>query len=219
MPRPGSTGCPPAARASSAPTYIYWGSSTGYSASARTGLPTHTANYVSVADLDDDDFLDILFSNPNTQQPSDYTTDSFIYWGGASGYSVANRTGLPTQGAHDSTIADVNEDSFLDIVVSNFRDDSGWQTDSYIYWGSSSGTFSTTNRTALPTIGSPSNAVGDVNQDGYLDVVFTNHYANGSPGNFDTYIYWGSATGFSASGSGRSTLPANAARRVTIVGG
>jgi len=41
----------------------------------------------------------------------------------------------------------------------------------------------------------------------------------GGPSNFDTYIYWGSPAGFSASGPGLSTLPANTALKVTIVGG
>lgn len=35
----------------------------------------------------------------------------------------------------------------------------------------------------------------DVNNDGYMDIVFSNNY-NNSTWNLNSYIYWGSASGF-----------------------
>ena len=42
-------------------SYIYWGSSTGYSTSDRTSLLTDAAKDADTVDLDDDGFIDIVF--------------------------------------------------------------------------------------------------------------------------------------------------------------
>jgi hypothetical protein len=58
-------------------------------------------------------------------------------------------------------------------------------------------------------------AIYDLNNDGYLDLVFANEN-NGSTSYIDSYIYWGSATGFST--TSRTGLPTNKASAVRIVG-
>jgi len=131
-------------------SYIYWGSASGYSTASRTGLPTVGAAGSSVADLNGDGRLDIVFSNH--QDGTVRKQNSYIYWGSASGYSAANRTGLPTVGASGNLVADFNGDGNLDIAFANQDDGSSWQINSYVYWGSSGG-FSASNRTALPSAG------------------------------------------------------------------
>ncbi len=182
-------------------SYIYWGSSSGYVASNRTGLPTSAAAGVSVADLNGDKYLDIVFSN--FRGSAGNKTSSYIYWGSASGFSASNRAGLPTVGAAGVSVADLNGDKLLDIVFSNHADGKNKKVSSYIYWGATSG-FSASNRTALPTVGAGGNLVADFNADGHLDVAFANQ-DDGVSWSVTSYIYWGSTSGFSA--SNRAEVP------------
>jgi hypothetical protein len=167
---------------------IYWGSASGFSSDNKAELPTHGACGNSVADLNGDGFLDIVFSN--NYDGTSRNINSVIYWGSASGFSSANKTELPTIGAIGNSVADLNGDGFLDIVFSNASN-----TSSYIYWGSASG-FSSANKTELPTFAC-GNSVADLNGDGFLDIVFSNHY-DGTSFNINSVIYWGSASGFSS---------------------
>ncbi len=199
-------------------SYIYWGSTTGYSVTNKTELPTHGAQGNTVADLDGDGYLDIIFCNRLSGTTSSFTYDnnSYIYWGSESGYSSSNITELPTHGAFGASVADFNSDGHLDIVFSNYhtgtQHNSNWELNSYVYWGSDTG-FDASNKTELPTLGAMGNAVGDLNQDGYVDIVFS-HYRNNSSYNINSYIYWGSDTGFDA--SNKAELPTSGAHDASI---
>ncbi|MBN1657089.1 MAG: VCBS repeat-containing protein [Anaerolineae bacterium] len=198
-------------------SYIYWGSSTGYSEDNRDGLPTVGVHGTSVADLDDDGYLDIVFSNRHTAVDHNYVynIDSYVYWGSASGYSAADRTSLPTLGAYGNSVADLNNDGYLDIVFANHQSAEHTHTvDSYIYWGSASG-YSTASRNSLPTLGAAGVVVGDLNQDGYPDITFSNR-RNGADHDQDSYVYWGSDGGYST--ANRTGLPTHGALGVVAVG-
>ena len=93
-------------------------------------------------------------------------------------------------------VADLNRDTYPDIVLCNFMDLSSgrYQVPSYIYWGSA-GDYSAARRTELPTMAAHDAAVVDANRDGFLDVVFSN-YRDTASRTVPSYIYWGSATGF-----------------------
>lgn len=184
-------------------SYIYWGSSAGFSVANRMDLPTLGANDVAAHDLDGDGFLDLVFAN--SYNGSAYAVDSYVYWGSASGFSVANRTDLPTKGARSCALADLNADGFADIVFANGQDGTDFTISSYVYWGSASG-FSSTNRLELPTQGAQGVSVSDLNGDGLEDLVFANSL-DGLSFNIQSYIYWNSASGFSENNrSGLDTL-------------
>ena len=182
-------------------SYIYWGSSNGYSSANRASLPTMGAGSSEIADLNGDGYLDIVFGNMNNG--STYNVNSYIYWGSAYGFSIVNKTELPAHGPFGCSVADLNNDGHLDIVFSNYFNDSSYAPDSYIYWGSTGG-FSPANRTDLPTIGAMGNTIEDLNRDGYLDIVFSNEW-DGASFIHDSYIYWGSPGGFSV--ANRTSLP------------
>ncbi|MEC8422307.1 MAG: VCBS repeat-containing protein, partial [Myxococcota bacterium] len=194
-------------------SYIYWGSASGYSASDRSSLPTQGGHTPTVYDLNSDGYPELIFSNYGDGLQTEI--DSYIYWGGASGYSVSNRTDLPTVGAHAAAIRDLDNDGYPDIVFGNHRDNSGAVSiDSYIYWGSAAG-YSSTDRTTLPTVGVVDTAVHDLNADGHPDIVFANQY-DGSNFAIDSYIYWGSAAGYSP--SNRTDLPTIGAYGISVAG-
>jgi len=156
-------------------SYIYWGPDFV----SRQGLPTLGAKGNSVADLNNDGYLDIVFSNTTNGQTQE--VNSYIYWGP----DFLTKKELPTLGARGNSVADLNGDGYLDLVFSNCRNDSTYNVFSYIYWGPDF-----TERRELPTHGAKCNSVADLNGDGYLDIVFSNS-TNDSTHNIFSYVYWG----------------------------
>jgi hypothetical protein len=187
-------------------SYIYWGSATGFSSTNRSELPTQIAYQSTVADLNADGWLDLVFTNHyQGGPPLTNKINSYIYWGSPSGYSTSSRGELPTVGAIGVSAADLNGDGRLDLVFSNFTDGSAFAIDSYVYWGGAGG-FSAANRLGLPTVGAFGNLVADFNGDGYPDIVFA-PYRDGYNTHLDAFIYWGSASGYSP--ASRASLPVN----------
>ncbi len=193
------------------PSYIYWESANGYSVTNRTELATIGGISCSVADLNCDGYLDIVFSNRQTSEPN-WNIHSYIYWGSASGYTPGNRDSLYTEGAYGNTIADLNEDGYLDIIFCNHYNGYSHCCNSYNYWGSSTG-YSNNNKTELPTLNANSASVADLNKDGYLDIVFAN-WRDDMSFAVNSYIYWGSSDGYNA--TNRTELPTYAATGVMI---
>ncbi len=175
-------------------SYIYWGSGDGFSEHDRSGLPTMTAQANTIADVNGDDYLDIVFSN--LWNGSSHVTESYVYYGSASGFSTDNRDELPTIGASGNSAADLDGDGYIDLVFSHRCNRSLYVLDSFIYWGSVSG-FSEHARSTLPTVGATGNTVADLDDDGFPDIVFSS-WTDGTQSELDSYVYWGSADGFSA---------------------
>ena len=187
-------------------TVIFWGGAGGYSASNRFTFPFAGARAHSVADLDGNRYLDLIFTGA--------FSETAIFWNGPTGFDVSKKTLLPGKMAVSAEVADLNGDGFLDIVVCNLYDldklvyptkmpdiTSPPQTDTfaagtYVYWGSAHG-YSIQNRLILPTIGSEDAVVSDLNRDGHLDLVVTSYHA-GIKRNHPSYIYWGSPQGIRA---------------------
>ena len=185
-------------------SYIYWGSTTGFASSNRAELPTVAANDVAIADLNKDGYLDLAIANHHSDGPK-FEINSFIYWGSSAGYSVKSRVVLPTIGANDVAVSDLNSDGYLDIMFSNQRattsSTSVFEINSYVYWGSKTG-YTATNRLELPVLGAEASFLADLDLDGYVDITVANV---GITGKMNSYIYHGSASGFST--SKRTELP------------
>ena len=163
---------------------IYWGSSAGpsqYNAYHIPNAPSVPNEVCYTADLNKDGYLDIIIGT----YYSLYTGS--IFWGSANGYSPSNRTDLPTAfGAHNTEVADFNKDGWFDIVFVNNS-----SSMNYIYWGSENG-YSSSNMLSLaaPTSTPHGSSIADLNNDGYLDLIFTSVYGSQS------FIYYGSINGF-----------------------
>ncbi|MBM4368509.1 MAG: VCBS repeat-containing protein [Deltaproteobacteria bacterium] len=175
-------------------SYIYWGSASGYSSSDRTSLATLGAVGAVVNDFDRDGYTDIAFANHHND--SSYSTNSYVYWGSASGFSTSDRTSLPTLGALRVFTHDFDDDGWDDLLYCNYYSGSTYSTSSYLYWGSSAG-FTSADVTSLATIGCFDADWGDVNGDGYTDIAFANYYSGSTYSN-NSYVYYGSASGYSS---------------------
>jgi hypothetical protein len=109
-------------------------------------------------------------------------------------------------GASVAGAGDVNGDGFSDVIVGAPDYDNGQYGEgrAYVYHGSGTGLSSTPNWTAesdqeYASFGSPVAAAGDVNGDGYDDVIVgVYHFDNGQSLEGRAFVYHGSGTGLSS---------------------
>jgi hypothetical protein len=196
-------------------SYIYWNKAGKFAADQKSILPTVNGRDVAIADLNGDKQPDIvLVSSGNEGNDS----GARIFWGRNGTYDVAHSLFLPGEGAVATALGDLNGDGRPDLVLVNSVRLKGReagiydmvdtvQLDSTIYWNSAQG-FSAANRTGLPTVNGAAAAIGDLDGDGYVDLVFANQQGNAS------YVYWNSAEGFQP--RRRLALPTSNARSVAV---
>jgi formylglycine-generating enzyme required for sulfatase activity len=183
------------------------------------GLPTSGGVAVSIADLNGDGWPDLVFSNNGTKSSSE--TDSVVYWNTGDTqamYDVANKTLLPTKGAMDNQVTDLNGDGYPDIVFGCAREGpypASTETDSLVYWGSQVGP-TPDNVTGLPTIGAKAIGVGDLNLDGNLELIFASDRNDGGDYNVGSRLFWGSKDGFDVDNF--EIIPSTGAYGVSIPG-
>ena len=178
-------------------SFVYWGSSQGYSAEQRLELPTVAASSVAAADLNQDGLPDLVFANG--PQKSGHAapgpgSGSPIYWNGAEGFEPHRRTVLPTLNPTDSLIEDLNRDGYPDLVFSNEHNARTYQAPSYVYWGGPAG-FDTARRLELTTLGAASAGSADFDKDGKKDLVFVNRIDGSAGDPVPAYVYWGNEKG------------------------
>ncbi len=209
--------------------FIYHGSATGISTTAAAMVQSDIVNAnlgYSVAcagDVNADGYGDVIagaYSYTNGQAAEGAV---FVYHGSASGINtaaaaivesnqVAGRMGYSVAGA-----GDVNGDGYSDIITGAYQYDNG-QTDegaAFVYRGSASGV--NTAPVALlecnvsgANFGSAVSGAGDVNGDGYSDVVVgAFSYSNGQSTEGAIFVYHGLAAGVNTTAA--ATIESNLA--------
>ena len=176
------------------PSYVYWGSPTGFAPYMRTDLQGFGGNSVNVADLNQDGHLEVVLVNRwSGTHPGKVLNN--IYWGNPHHYySTASRTALPGLGAYAVAVADLDDDGFNDLVLTNSYAEYSW-----VYWGSPEG-YSPGNRQELAVANAHGVSAADLNRDGFLELVFT----HGRGQKLGT-IYWGGEEGYAD--ARRTSLP------------
>lgn len=196
---------------------IHWGSPAGYAAGRVTTLETNGACQAAVADLDGDGRLDLVLTSGlvgkrRPDQPevggtgvkgTTRNSRAFIYWGNAA-WDGAERSELECYNALDVTVADLNRDGHLDLAFTSYMSDTTRELPALVYWGNGTRTFSEHRRTLLDAASSSSIDALDLNRDGWLDLVVTNHQKNFSHTS-GSFIYWGGPAGFA--NERRSVVP------------
>jgi len=105
-----------------------------------------------------------------------------------------------------ATAGDVNGDGYSDVIVGVHRYDNGESDEgrAYVYLGSAAGlsaveTWTAESNQASASLGVSVGTAGDVNGDGYSDVIVgADLYDNGEPDEGRAYVYLGSAAGLGA---------------------
>jgi hypothetical protein len=174
---------------------VFWGGPDGPDPGRVTLLPTVGAADATVGDLDGDGYDDVVVCNRynggSALDPSSYTVDSAVFWGGPDGVSPERSLYLPTMGAARARLADVDADGLMDVV---FASGTFHTADSYVYLGATG--WDVAGRVVLEGAAPEGLAVGDLDGDGWPEVVLANFYEALVP-DIDSYVYWGGASGFS----------------------
>ena len=191
--------------------YLYFGNASGLSSvPSWTKVGENVDNYyggsVSTAgDVNGDGYDDVIIG---AFRHNSRTGKAYFYLGSASGLSDTaswTKTGENNNdyyGNRVSTAGDVNGDGYDDVIVGAFGYNSGASNGkAYLYFGSTSGLSST----ASWTKDGESNidyyyisTAGDVNGDGYDDVIVGASGYNSGASNGKAYLYFGSTSGLSS---------------------
>ena len=185
--------------------YIYWNRGARFSASDRTALSGMGGFEGQVVDLDNDGHNEVIVAGYHNNGWANVPS-TYIYWGDSTNaYSAATRTAIGVKGVLRMLVDDINGDGHKDLLLPSQHDGDSF-TPSAIIWGTPGGTYNDANRTELPGYHVHSGAgIADFNHDGFKDVFLPGFHfnmtgADASPWSNIPYsrIYWGSATGLSA---------------------
>ncbi|MCB9210729.1 MAG: FG-GAP repeat protein [Ignavibacteriales bacterium] len=199
--------------------FAYYGSLSGLSASAdwsvgATQLIEGFGISVSTAgDVNGDGYSDVIVGAYEYDNGETNEGRAFVYHGSANGLSqTANWTAESNQasayfGVSVSTAGDVNGDGYSDVIVgANFYENGETNEGrAFVYHGSASGLSQTANWSAESNntgsgYGGCVTTAGDVNGDGYSDIIIGASYYNNGQNNFGAgavFIYFGFSDGLS----------------------
>ena len=198
--------------------YLYLGSPAGLAATpawmwesnqsgANIGQAVSTAG-----DVNGDGYADVIIGAPHYSSGQVGEGKAFVFYGSPAGLgSTPNWTAESDQagaafGCDVGTAGDVNGDGYGDVIIGASLYDNG-QTDegrAFLYLGSASGLASTPSWTAESDqdgagFGVSASTAGDVNGDGYADVVVGSlSYDHGQPDEGAAFVYLGSAAGLAS---------------------
>jgi hypothetical protein len=203
--------------------FVYYGSASGLSKTAAwTAKGNQDEAYfgwsVSTAgDVNGDGYSDVIIGAPGYHE---YAGRAFVYYGSASGLSTgAKWIGGAEQakeyyGVSVSEAGDVNGDGYSDVIVGADMYDNGERNEgrAYVYHGSASGLSQSYDWTAEGNqdeayFGTSVSEAGDVNGDGFSDVIIGADMYDDSV-NADVgyvYVYHGSASGLSKTAAWTAT--------------
>ncbi|MCB0747979.1 MAG: FG-GAP repeat protein, partial [Ignavibacteriae bacterium] len=191
-------------------SFIYYGSSSGLDnsvdyleadiASAKFGFSVSTAG-----DVNADGYSDVIVGMPDYNGPSN--GGAVLVFLGSSGGILSTPNFYNTFSTADfkfgqsvATAGDVNGDGYSDVVVGS-PNNNGYDR-ATVFYGSSSGinldllpTVLTINQTSV-NFGSSVSTAGDINGDGYSDVIIgAPNYSNGETNEGGAFVYYGTSNG------------------------
>ena len=171
---------------------MFMGSPVGFDTVPTTKFGTIGARDALVADLNKDGYMDVVFAQE--QNSGDYAVNSTLFWGDDDGWNTTADVEFVTTGASGVATADIDKDGLLDLVFACYRNVASTSIDSQVYIQTSSGFNGTDPDKYVPTKGARAVAVGDVDKDGWQDLVFANSISGGFA-EIDSSIFWGTTGG------------------------
>lgn len=200
--------------------FVYYGSDTGLSVTANWTMESNKpgarfgSSVASAGDVNNDGFDDVIIGAPELSSGQSKEGKVFVYHGSASGLSTtpnwtkeSNKAGA-RMGESVASAGDINGDGYSDIIVgaNRWNNTGSNQGRVYVYNGSSSGlssveSWARQSYTVSAYYGTCVASAGDVNNDGYDDILIA-AISNGQTGQENEgriWVYLGSASGLKAS--------------------
>jgi hypothetical protein len=200
--------------------YVYHGSPTGLSTSPDWTAEGNQSNALfgqrvgTAGDVNGDGYSDVIVGAFLYDSGQRDEGKAFVWYGSNTGlgdpgtpdnadWTAESDQAYAEFGIEVGTVGDVNGDGYDDVIVGAqlYDDDQEDEGRAYVYHGSATGLSATAAWTAKggqadAHFGHSGGTAGDVNRDGYDDVIVGAYWYNGGQGR--AYIYHGSATGLSA---------------------
>ncbi len=198
--------------------YVYYGSSSGLCATPDWSDQGESAgdsfgySVAAAGDVNGDGYDDVIVGAYDNDDGGADAGEAYVYFGSSSGLSATPDWSDQGEAADDqfgecvATAGDVNGDGYDDVIIGAYGNDGGGGTagEAYVYYGSSSGLSATPDwsdqgEAGNNFFGESVAAAGDVNGDGYADVI-VGAWGNSGGGSFagEAYVYFGSSSGPSA---------------------
>jgi len=204
-------------------TFVYYGSATGIASSpnivlddANQSLAYFGWKVATAGDVNGDGYSDVIVGTPQYDDGANINEGrAFVYHGSATGLSSVPNSILDDAdqaganfGISVANAGDVNGDGYSDVIIGAYLFDDTFSNEgaAFVYHGSATGLSATPN--SMPDDANQLNAnfgisvssAGDVNGDGYSDVIIgANHYNDAPNANEGrAFVYHGSASGLSA---------------------
>ncbi|MEW5986174.1 MAG: FG-GAP-like repeat-containing protein [Chloroflexota bacterium] len=195
--------------------WVYHGSSSGLSTTANWSAEGEQAGAYfghgvnTAGDVNGDGYADLIVGASHFDGGQVDEGRAILYYGSASGLRLTSTWTVESDqsganfGTPVATAGDVNGDGYADVIIGARGYDNG-QTDegrAFLYYGAADGLSPVAGWTAegdqdSAFFGAAVSTAGDVNGDGYADVIVGAHrYDNGQDTEGRAYVYHGSATG------------------------
>jgi len=162
-------------------------------------LPNDSGWMSRIADVDGDGYPDLVVVNGENGVTSEL--DSYVYWGGPRGLT-GERTELPTAGAYDVAVTDVDGDGRMDLIFPSAWVDhhnGGEARPLTVYRQTAPRRFEdATARHGIPGVAAVSLACAPLTGGARPDLVVAN-YRSAFDGATDSFLYPGTPEGFDAS--------------------
>lgn len=198
--------------------FVYYGSSVGLSAVASWSAQSNQAlarfgfSVAGAGDVNGDGYDDVIVGAPNYDKPQSNEGAAFLYLGSATGLSAAPAwTGEGDKdgaafGVAVASAGDVNGDGLDDVIVgaSNFSNGQTNEGRAFVFLGQASGLATSSvwtgeSNQASAHFGSAVAGAGDVNADGFDDIVVgAPEFDGGLLDEGRAQVYLGNASGLAA---------------------
>jgi Secretion system C-terminal sorting domain/FG-GAP repeat/FG-GAP-like repeat len=171
----------------------------------------------SAGDVNGDGYSDVIIGAPRFDEGASFDEGkAFVYHGSSAGLSLTPNSTPDDVNQTDAffgdcvaSAGDVNGDGYSDVIIGAFLYDDGFADEgaAFVYHGSAAGLSATPASTRADAnqldaaFGRSVASAGDVNGDGYSDVIIGADQFNDGPNTREgrAYVYYGSAAGISAS--------------------
>lgn len=195
--------------------FVFHGSASGVTSTIATTLESNIAgaqwgrSVATAGDVNGDGYSDVILGSSNYSNGSTNEGSFYVFHGSASGVSTTASTNAESNqdfaemGYSVASAGDINGDGYSDIVVGAPGYDNGqfFEGVTFIYLGSATGINLASSvilemNQSSSLFGRSVASAGDVNGDGYSDVVIgAFNYDNGQNNEGAAFIYHGSASG------------------------